>query len=413
MRRCKRVLVLPALVLAMAVLAPVTFAQKPPGGGPPPPSRPPAPPPGQPTNTLPGSDATQPKDDLVLYLTGRVATGDGSPVPSGVMVERICNNRVRQQVYPFSRGEFSMQLGGRTDSFMDASGDGNRQSSNLSRDPTGGIPRRELTNCELRASAPGFHSELIDLMGLDPVASGIDVGVLVMRRGKKVEGATLDARPYQAPKEASRAYEKGLKAETDGKLPEAREYFAAAVKIYPSFAIAWFRLGGVLRKENQNDGARKAFTEATTIDVKFLQPYLALASMAYEAGKWTDVLDLTRHILNLDPWRHAEITGYILDLDALDYGEAYFYNAYANFKLNKIEEAEKSGLKAERIDLRTRFPRVHLLLAEIFARRSDYARAISQMKIYLELVPHAADVDQVRERLAKLERLNDLAAAQQ
>ena len=237
----------------------------------------------------------------------------------------------------------------------------------------------------------------------------MDVGVLVMRRSKRVEGMTLDARPYQAPKEASAAYEKGLKAETDGKLPEAREYFEAAVKIYPSFASAWFQLGGVLRKEKQNDAARKAFTEAVTIDVKFLQPFVSLASMAYDAGNWTEVLDFTRHILNLDPWREVETTGYILDFDALDYAEVYFYDAFANYKLNRIENAEKSALKAERIDVRTRFPRVHLLLAEIFARKNDYASAISQIKTYLELVPHAKDGDRVREQLAKLERLNSLA----
>jgi tetratricopeptide (TPR) repeat protein len=349
----------------------------------------------------------------VLYLSGRVATGDGSPVPSGVMVERICNNKVRQQVYPFTKGEFSMQLGSKSDSFLDASADGSRQSSNLSKDTTGGIPRRELMNCELRATGSGFRSDAITLMGLDAVASGINVGVLVMRRGKKVEGMTLDARPYQAPREASKAYEKGLKAETDGKLPDARAYFETAVKIYPSFANAWFRLGGVLRQENQNDAARKAFTEAATIDVKFLQPFLSLASMAYDAGNWTEVLDFTRHVLNVDPWRHAEVTGYILDLDALDYAEAYFYDAYANLKLNRIEDAEKSALKAERIDLRTRFPKVHLLLADLFVRKNNYALAISEMKTYLELVPNAKDGVRVREQLAELERLNGLAAAPQ
>jgi len=404
--------VLGTVVLGMGVLTPVALAQKPPGGPPPPPPPPPSGPPGQPGNTTrPGLDSTEQIGDLVMFLSGRVATGDGSPVPSGVMVERICNNRVRQQVYPFSKGEFSMQLGMRSDSFLDASGDGSTQRASSNRDPAGGIPRRELMNCELRAVAPGFRSEVVTLMGLDAVASSIDVGVLVMRRGKKVAGMTLDARPYQAPRDASKAYEKGLEAETNGKLPDAREYFETAVKIYPNFANAWFRLGGVLRKENQNDAARKAFTEAVTIDVKFSQPYLSLASMAYDAGNWTEVLDFTRHLLNLDPWRQVETTGYILDFDALDYAEVYFYDAYANYKLNRIEDAEKSGLKAERIDVRTRFPRVHLLLAEIFARKDNYASAISETKTYLELVPHAKDGVRVREHLAELERLNGLAPA--
>src|SRR4029077_10698696 len=86
--------------------------------------------------------------------------------------------------------------------------------------------------------------------------------------------------------------------------------------------------------------------------------------------------------------------------------DAYFYDAVANYKLNKIEDAEKSGLKAEHLDLRPRFPQLRLLLAEIFARKKNYATAISEIKLYLELAPHAKNEEQVREWLAKLEKLN-------
>src|SRR2546429_5455304 len=49
---------------------------------------------------------------------------------------------------------------------------------------------------------------------------------------------------------------------------------------------------------------------------------------------------------------------------------------------------------------------LHLLLAEIFARKRSYAGAISELKAYLDLAPHAKDAGQVRELLAELERLN-------
>jgi tetratricopeptide (TPR) repeat protein len=107
---------------------------------------------------------------------------------------------------------------------------------------------------------------------------------------------------------------------------------------------------------------------------------------------------------------HVDVTGYyIADLDPLNCTEAYFYNAVANYKLNKIEAAEKSGLKAEHVDLLTRFPQLHLLLAEIFARKNDYATAISEVQTYLELAPHAKNADQAREQLAKLEKLTRLS----
>jgi uncharacterized phage-associated protein len=100
-----------------------------------------------------------------------------------------------------------------------------------------------------------------------------------------------------------------------------------------------------------------------------------------------------------------------VDLDPLNYAEAYFYNAIANYKLNKIEEAEKSALLAEHVDLRTRFPQLHLLLAELFTRKGNYAAAVLELKTYLELAPQAKDADQVREHLAKLEKLSNAASA--
>jgi tetratricopeptide (TPR) repeat protein len=341
-----------------------------------------------------------------MFLRGRVATHDGTPVPNDMLVERVCNNRVRQEVYASLHGDFSMQLGSRADSFPEASADPTSPYGVASKDSVMGIPRRELTNCELRASASGFHSSVISLLGLDTFSSSIDVGVIVVQRGTKIEGMTLSATPYKAPKDARRAYEKGLQAKRNGKLADARKYFETAVKIYPSSANAWFQLGTVLQKENQKDAARKAYTQATTIDARFLPPYLSLASMAYQTGNWTEVLNLTDHILGLDPFNQAAVTSYILDLDALNYVDAYFYNAVANYELNKIEDAEKSGLKAEHLDLRPHFPQLHLLLAEIFARKNNYALAISEIQIYLALAPHAKDADQVREQLAKLEKLN-------
>jgi len=341
-----------------------------------------------------------------MFLLGRVATNDGTLVPSDAVVERVCNNKVRQQVYASSHGDFSMELGSRAASFLDATGEPASQSGVAGKDSLMGIPRRELTNCELRASAAGFHSTVISLMYLESIASSINVGAIVVQRAAKIEGTTLSATPYQAPRDARRAYEKGLGAERNGKLANARKYFEQAVEIYPRYANAWFQLGAVLQKQNQNDAARTAYIQATTIETNFLPPYLSLASMAYGAKNWAEVLELTGHILDLDPLNQAAVTGYILDLDPLNYTEAYFYNAVANYKLNKIEEAEKSALKAEHLDLRTRFPRLHFLLAEIFARKHNYAGAILEMQTYLELVPNAKDADQARGQLTKLEKLN-------
>jgi tetratricopeptide (TPR) repeat protein len=307
-------------------------------------------------------------------------------------------------VYASSQGDFSMQMGSRADSFVDASGDpGVRDSRATSKSSDMGIPKRELMNCDLRVSAAGFHAERISLVDLSTAFGGnLDVGAIVVQRTTKIKGATLNVAAYRAPKDARKAYEKGLAAENDGKLANARTYFEMAVQSYPKFAHAWFELGTVLRKQKQTEAARTAFLSAASADANFLAPYLPLALMAYEARNWTEVLNLTSHVLDIEPFKRGN--SYMLDLDSFNYGEAYFYQAAANYQLNRIDEAEKSALRAEQ-ELRTRTPQVRLLLAEIFAQKKRYSAAIAELQTYLELVPKAKEAEQVRERLAELERL--------
>jgi thioredoxin-like negative regulator of GroEL len=360
---------------------------------------------------MPGpSQPVQRDDELVMFLSGKIATDDGTPVPSDASVQRICNNRVRQQVYTTPHGDFSMQMQPRTDSFVDASGDGDTHygmANNAS--VNGGIPQHELENCELRASVSGFRPGSIFLMGLAGAAIGgtIDVGTIVVERTSKVRSGTLNAGPYKAPNDALKAYQKGLDAKKNGKLASAQQSFEKAVAIYPRYTYAWFQLGTVLEKENQTDAARTAFMRATAVDPRFLPPYLSLAFQACESERWTEVVALTDHILSQDPVKQTGSGAYVVDLDMLNFGEAYFYNALANYRLNKIDNAEKSALKAENhADPQGRFTQVHLLLAEIYYRKNNYPAAISEMRNYLELVPQGKDVDKLRDRLAKLEKLN-------
>ena len=272
-----------------------------------------------------------------------------------------------------------------------------------------GVPRQSLMNCELRASVSGFRSSVVNLVDLSGSLSSVDVGSIVVQRGTKVAGSTVSASAYKAPQRAISAYQKGVEAHRKGKPADARKYFEQAVQIYPAYTNAWFQLGTVLEKAQHQDEARTAFTKATSIDSRFLPPYLSLASMAYAGQNWSDVVSYTNHILDVDPLSH--MPGYVLDLDSTGYTQACFYNALANYRLKRFAEAEKSGIKTVHMDLETHFPQVHLLLAEIFAKKNDYNTAIVELRTYLEHVPHGKDLEQVQERLAQLEKVNASASA--
>jgi hypothetical protein len=344
---------------------------------------------------------------MVMFLRGSVATTDGTPLPHDVLVERVCNSMVRQQVYAAPNGSFSMELGSRANTILDASADGNTQLDRPGSRPSEmGIPRTELTSCELRASLSGFRSDVVHLMARDAFGGSIDVGSIVVERLAKIEDMTISATPYKAPKDARKAYEKGLEAQKSGSLALAQQSFEQAVKIYPKYTNAWFQLGNVLQRQNNSVEAQTAFTRASMLDTKFLPAYLALSVLAHRAKDWNELLKLTSHILELDPLNYSRVKGYILDLDAFDYAEAYYYHAFANFKLNHIDEAEKSALKAANMDLRPRFPQIHLLLAEIFSGKNNVPRAIAELQIYLDQAPNASNADAVRARLLSLQASN-------
>ena len=398
--------ILAELALGIGLLAPSALAQKPLPAPSPPPS---SPPPNSSGTTVPYSpQPVQPDLNYVMFLSGRVATDDGTAVPQDASVEVVCNEKVRQKAYATSNGGFSMQMGSRSDSLLDASDDPASQKADPTKPSSVGIPSSEFAMCELRAKAAGFRSTSRSLMDLSSSGHSVDVGSIVIERVTKMKGATISAAPYNAPSNARKAYAKGLHAERIGKFADARKYFEQAVGMSPRYGSAWFRLGTVLEKENEKDSARAAYIKASAIDPRFLPPYLSLASMAYEEQDWTSVLLFTGHVMALDPLEYGGENVYV-DLDEWNPADAYFYNAVANYKLNNIQAAEKSALKVEHVDLRTKDPLLHLLLAEIFTQARDYAQARAELQTFLELYPHAREGDLVREQMAKLEKLSQSA----
>jgi outer membrane protein assembly factor BamD (BamD/ComL family) len=390
-------------VLFFLLLPLLALAQKPSPTPAPPPA---ASAPGGSGSTFPtGTQPVQPDVDLVMFLHGHVATNDSTAIPHDVSVAVVCNGKVRQQVYATLTGDFSMQLGTRTGAFLDASDDPSSQQVVPTKPSLDGVDPRDLAKCELRTSASGFLTNNISLMGLTPDTRTADVGNIVIERLNKVTGNTISAVPYKTTETARKAYEKGLAAQRSDKLDDARKYFEQAVNLNPHYAGAWFRLGTVLQKQNENDSARAAYTKATNIDTRFLPPYLSLTSMAYAAKDWSGVLLYSSHVISVDPLNYGEGNTFVVDLDEFNPGDAYFYNAVANYKLDHFQDAEKSALKAERVSLRDHAPQVHLLLADLFTRKQDYSRAVAELQTYLQLVPHAQDSDLIRAQIAKLDQL--------
>jgi tetratricopeptide (TPR) repeat protein len=334
-----------------------------------------------------------------LYLSGKVMLDDGTAPTEPVTLERVCGGTPKAVAYTDRKGQFSFQLNHTAGVMQDASEEESGASSGQRPASTSGIggpqpksniPDAQLANCDLRAVMAGFRSDHISLGGRrlldDP-----NVGTIVLHRLTAVQGTVVSMTTLEAPKDAKKAYEKGRRAFQDVKLPEAEKFLQKAVEIDPKFAAAWYDLGKVQQQNQQLEQAHESYMKALAADAKFMAPYEQLAELAVNAGRWRELADTTQRLLELDP---------------IDHPAAYFYNAVANLKLNKIDAAEKSARAGEKLDADHRYPKREQLLAMILARKRDYTAAAEHMRLYLQLAPGADDAARMRVQLAEYERLS-------
>jgi tetratricopeptide (TPR) repeat protein len=331
-----------------------------------------------------------------IFLSGRVMMDDGTPPPDAVVIERVCSGVVRPEAYTDSKGRFSFQLGQNTAMLADASVGSASDPLDWGNQPSGAsgrsgrtVTERDLMACELRASLPGFRSDVVSLAGRR-IMDNPDIGVIVLRRLGHVEGTTISMTSLQAPKDAKKAYDKGLEAVRKKKFEEAQTQFEKAVQGHPRYAAAWFELGMIFERLKNPGQARKAYGEALRADSKYVKPYLQLAMLAVQERQWQEAAETTARILKLNP---------------VDFPSAYFYHSVANFNLRNLEAAEKSARAALKLDTQHRVPKLEHLLGVILANQQDYAGAAEHMKSYIERAPDASDVDVVRKQLVEIEKL--------
>ncbi|HVX65503.1 MAG TPA: tetratricopeptide repeat protein [Bryobacteraceae bacterium] len=360
-----------------------------------------------PTPNFPGEQRQQQpqfEPPRTYFLSGKVIMDDGAPPPEPIVIERVCGGIRRPEAYTDSKGRFSFQLGQNTQMMADASvssadmdpmagrdtGMGTMSNTSRSRSSFGGGADARLLGCELRASLAGYRSDSVNLSGRRALDSP-DVGTLVLHRLGNVEGTTISATSIAAPKDARKAYEKGVNAAKKQKWPEAQEQLQKAVGLYPKYAAAWYELGEAYMRQNNTAEARKAFAQSLEADPKFLKPYRPMAALALQEKQWQEAADMTDKLLRLDP---------------VDFPDAHLTNAIANVNLRKIDAAEKSAREAVKIDTDHQYPRAEYVLGFILANKQDYTGALQMMRSYLQRAPNAPDADGVRQQISQLEKVS-------
>jgi tetratricopeptide (TPR) repeat protein len=346
-----------------------------------------------------------------IFLTGRVMFEDGSPINHDVAIQRICGGSARTEGHPDSKGRFSVTLGQPNNNFQDASSsyDVSNSSLNSNSNPlggiggsgngspsgTGGTSQRALAGCELRASYPGYRSDAVILSDRRNMDNG-DIGTIVLHRLTAVQGTTISLTTALAPKDASKAYEKGMDAISKDNVDVAERQFRKAVGIYPKYAIAWFELGRIEQRTNRIDEARQSYQEAISADPKYVSPFARLAALDAQQEKWPEAVEASNKGLALNP---------------VEFPELWYYNAIALYRSGKPDEALKSANECLKLDTQHKLPSALLILASVNTDRSDWAAAARNLHDYLQAAPNAGNADIIRKQLAEIEQ--NLATAKQ
>ncbi|HMF77461.1 MAG TPA: tetratricopeptide repeat protein [Bryobacteraceae bacterium] len=345
-------------------------------------------------NTLnyPSNDSQM---NRTIFLSGKVMFEDGAPPSIDVRIERVCGGSPRLEAHTDSKGRFSFQLGQGSNLNMDASdmnssggfGPSNGGFSNGRMNGNSSISASALWNCELRASYPGYRSDVVQLGGRRSLDNP-DVGIIILHRLANVKGSTISLTTALAPKAAVKHFEKGEQLAAKGKLEDSEKHLLQATDLYPKFASAWFLLGQVQQRQNKPDDARKDYLAAIQADAKYVSPYNQLALLAAQEGKWEDAAAYSKQAIDLNP---------------VEFPTAFWYNAIANYNLKKPAEAVKSAQTLVKMDAQHRIPEAESLLAQLAMDSRDYTEAATHLRAYLALAPNAKNAEALKRQLSQID----------
>jgi len=347
-----------------------------------------------------------------IFVSGRVTLEDGTAPPEPVIIQTVCNGMPHGEGYTDPKGYFGLELGSRNSVVQDASEissfsqianplasstSGNALSTgsgNMGPGMGANDPERRYLGCDLQAKLVGYRSQQIPLTGRRPLDDPNIGTILLHRIGKNEDGQMVSAVSLAAPKDAKKAYEKGMEAVKKKKWDDAEKNFEKAVEVYPKYAAAWYELGMLQMGQSKPDMATSYFKRALECDAKYLQPYLQMAVIHLMAKRWQELAEVTQKTVRLDPF---------------DYPQAFFFNSVANYNLHNYDEAEKSALEAERLDTRHAFPRVIYLIGLVDIQKQRYEDASKRFKSYLKLEPTTDDAATVRSQIEAIDKITATA----
>ena len=200
---------------------------------------------------------------------------------------------------------------------------------------------------------------------------------------------TVDARLAQMPPEAKAELDQGMKRSAAHDFAGALEHYKKAIELFPSFAEAYFVLGGVYLEQGSLKLAEDCFAKAVSIESRLANAQLALGLTRNLMGRTKEAEPPLLRAVELDPKNP----------------DAHFELAKNQFALQKFTDAQVHAEKS--LALKPQNPPVYVVLGYSLLRQKKVAEAEEAFRHFLKMDPAnpmAVDVRQVEAMIEQHER---------
>jgi tetratricopeptide (TPR) repeat protein len=187
------------------------------------------------------------------------------------------------------------------------------------------------------------------------------------------------------PKSAVKEFDRGVKADREGKHDDAIEHYQKAVKIAPAFYMAHNNLGSDLLSKSDFQGARSAFQQASQLNQSDGAAFFNLSNVCILTGEFPQAQLYLDQGLQRQP----------------DSALGHFLQGTLDIRLGKLPQAEGSLRQAIQLDpmmSQARLQMVNLLLQQ--GRKGD---AVAQLNDFVAAFPESPFSGKAKDLLKRLE----------
>ncbi|HXH51295.1 MAG TPA: tetratricopeptide repeat protein [Terriglobia bacterium] len=225
------------------------------------------------------------------------------------------------------------------------------------------------------------YTLLVTAEGYQPVTQDLDlrygdrlfVTIRLTPVGHKLiedRGTFTSVEDLKVPDHAKRQYVKGDGALKAQNFSAARRFFEQAVQEYPCYAQAQLGLATVLIATKQSSHAEDALRKAIQCAPAFLDAYVELSQLFNAEKRYDESSELLQPAIERSP----------------DTWQLRYQIGVAHYGLKQYEEAEKDFLGARSLN-QTPPPILHIKLADVYLKKSEFGKAYAEMQSYLTEQP--------------------------